>query len=1653
MSDMTMCLNDLSYIPLNKKQNEPTQGDIDETSNELTQAIRNEFEELYAIANEELYPGCDYVTQIDFMAKLTYFKVKGKDIDVYLRPLIDDLKELWALKGVETIDIATGQTFNMRAIVLWTINDFPARSSLHFIYARQYLPVDIAKPIIKLCSFFKQIYSQTLMEDDMLKAQSKVVDIRLNIELIYPPVFFDIMIHLVIHLPLEALEGGPIRFGGLCKSIGLRSVIQFDHQELKKVIWYVLHNSPKIGTYRAKFKSEFPNQDMKEKFLGWFGSQILQRHIDNDLGVSASNELFALACGPTPTPISVNSYVVNDVRFVMNNRNKCCTTQKSGICSPGDKDEEMYYGQLEEIYEFSYMSFKVVLFEVKWFDTSNDGHGQSMDVDAPPDIIDVDKDNDIIDDEDALPHDLADSNDENLINVNDDDNDVAVMSSNIASGHGGDGSGDDYLPPHHTGSDYRGKGTRKPNLGGRKAGRLNIRKESRNLRLRKITNQLGLQEERKARAIKKIKIAFWADPKNAAWCVQNAQNWEKSMVICRQGSRPLVVLRDRQRGHILGVGRVLAKRVRDVLVLPDPRCTHTGDVVELKRTNKQLKKLMDMIMKISKERIPFELSSACFPQLHVIGEEYPHGHIAEDSGILSPGIEDGSVVSSPAVDEHKVTVGNTKDVNVGHSPINITVDPNSGRSRYDRAMIELRADVELKDTIIVAMPKLIMKGFYTCNIRVEYAWKPPRCACCKVFRHIQDEFPKKIGSDVAKNFINPSQAPRGVLVGPKLGCKPVKQVYRPISKKNNVNTSGNKKKYADSRKEVSNPNPFDVLNSVENDVNLGINRGTLNLDSKEANSSGSLFRNMESSSISTTVSIDQIDKIKKLIIDGKITLVNDEGKPLEQVAYPGDHDSVDEVEPVDNEMASFLASNKVGYGTNSLSKQRRKSYENADYDYAPYNDDMYEGQEIPNNIQSICDNLDIKKTLYQKRRQNPKGTSSQPIEQWCHTMVVEENALNRCSLSKPSTFTTSISSPLKPPMEECPKNPGLGVAKNLKKSSQASRGVLIGLKVGFKPSKEYRPISKKSIANTSGNKKKGVEPTKEVSNSNPFDVLNSVDNDVELGTNRETSNLASNEANSSGSSFWNVKTSSISTTPIVVKIRKLKKLIIDGKVTVVDDDGKPLKKVDYLGDHDSEDEVESVVNDMTCFMASVWVVLALKVCWNNGEILMKIVIMMKTHMVMICIKDDNVGRTPISSNFDLKLGTKVGPTATGNTPSMSSYANVTGVPCRKALNFCTLFKLMGNGVHVFSLIDGLDEAFENSPCFIRNNQLILKKWNPDVNLLKEDVGNVLVWVKLYSVPVTRSSKDGLSAIAIKIGRGSIRALLMLSMSENLPGVLVANYSGSLFWNMESSSTSTTSIAEKIDKIEKIERIIIEGKVTLVDDEGKPLAKVDSSGDHDSKDEVASVDNEMTNFLASKKVGHATNNLLEQWKENNENDDYDFDPYDDDMYEGQDIPDKIQAICDNLDIKVQGTLMMLESYINTVCLDLWGQSNYALTLIEVHAKNDLKVNLMVSGLMVSLANLYNEGYTRKTISIEYEWRPLHCEKPNKDDQFELDNSNKARISGNSQNPTIKRSNVDVSDDELELQVDETLFFMGDVIRVKAQLNNSKKGSTLSSIAYV
>ncbi|GJZ55314.1 hypothetical protein Tco_0610507 [Tanacetum coccineum] len=386
----------------------------------------------------------------------------------------------------------------------------------------------------------------------------------------------------------------------------------------------------------------------------------------------------------------------------MHSRDERRTTQNSGICSLGE-DKEMYYGQLEQILEFSYMSFKTVLFRVKWFNTRNKGvivvednpdiihvdnssdlaltttlndleipalhiNGQSIDVDAPPDIIDVDEDDDIINDEDVLPHDLADSDDEDLVNVDDDDG-VAVMSTDVARGHGGDGGGDDRPPPNESARGCRGKGTRKPNLGGRKIGIMHTRKETRNLGLRKITDELGPQPirfkwkdngtiippERKAGVLRKIRTQFdlqshmqselwlnikkgidqhlgkiYTDNKSSLkrdYWVKNPDYETYEMKSSATQEYPsliqtffdthtvdgdemvrlqglgtytddqitAMVRGGKQRGYILGVGRVLAGRGKDVLYVPVPRCNHTSNVDELKRSNKKLKQQIDII--------------------------------------------------------------------------------------------------------------------------------------------------------------------------------------------------------------------------------------------------------------------------------------------------------------------------------------------------------------------------------------------------------------------------------------------------------------------------------------------------------------------------------------------------------------------------------------------------------------------------------------------------------------------------------------------------------------------------------------------------------------------------------------------------------------------------------------------------------------------------------------------------------------------------------------------------------------------------------------------------------------------------------------------------------------------------------------------------
>ena len=63
------------------------------------------------------------------IARFMFFYKPGV-IDVYLRPLVEELLLLWGDEGVRMWDEYKQKNFNLRALLLVTINDWPAPNNL-----------------------------------------------------------------------------------------------------------------------------------------------------------------------------------------------------------------------------------------------------------------------------------------------------------------------------------------------------------------------------------------------------------------------------------------------------------------------------------------------------------------------------------------------------------------------------------------------------------------------------------------------------------------------------------------------------------------------------------------------------------------------------------------------------------------------------------------------------------------------------------------------------------------------------------------------------------------------------------------------------------------------------------------------------------------------------------------------------------------------------------------------------------------------------------------------------------------------------------------------------------------------------------------------------------------------------------------------------------------------------------------------------------------------------------------------------------------------------------------------------------------------------------------------------------------------------------
>lgn len=80
------------------------------------------------------------------------------------------------------------------------------------IAIRNCLPKNVVEPLIEVSNFFRQLCSRVHRTNDLKSLQDRIALTLCHLEKLFPPSFFDVMVHLTIHLTGEALLGGPVQY-------------------------------------------------------------------------------------------------------------------------------------------------------------------------------------------------------------------------------------------------------------------------------------------------------------------------------------------------------------------------------------------------------------------------------------------------------------------------------------------------------------------------------------------------------------------------------------------------------------------------------------------------------------------------------------------------------------------------------------------------------------------------------------------------------------------------------------------------------------------------------------------------------------------------------------------------------------------------------------------------------------------------------------------------------------------------------------------------------------------------------------------------------------------------------------------------------------------------------------------------------------------------------------------------------------------------------------------------------------------------------------------------------------------------------------------------------------------------------------------------
>nr|GEW65603.1 hypothetical protein [Tanacetum cinerariifolium] len=263
----------------------------------------------------------------------------------------------------------------------------------------------------------------------------------------------------------------------------------------------------------------------------------------------------------------------------------------------------------------------------------------------------------------------------------------------------------------------------------------------------------------------------------------------------------------------------------------------------------------------------------------------------------------------------------------------------------------------------------------------------------------------------------------------------------------------------------------------------------------------------------------------------------------------------------------------------------------------------------------------------------------------------------------------------------------------------------------------------------------------------------------------------------------------------------------------------------------------------------------------------------------------------------------------------------------------------------FSSNEGVDSVHRDGPWMIRGVSIFLNKWSLFVSLLKEELSCVLLWVKFHDVPI---GKSGYARILIEIDTCNDLCDNMVMAVPNIegPGYTKETIRVEYEWKPPCCGTCLV-FGHSVDDCPKAPKQVVnrvekgKGGSYGTDDEGFTEVKKKKSGGFSvGKKNVSASGN---SFKTASKTNASTpgnraislSNSFDALNDDNlvivevesvskastsgmhmegddevefvDNDmardaDYNYDPYDNDMYECQKIPDNLQAICYKMNIK-------------------------------------------------------------------------------------------------------------------------------------------------------